>query len=260
MIYDNRELKKRARQKLVGRYGITAGTLLLCNLITTALFELIQSVIPGNLYSLSQASSMFSIAAYLVCSIIIVFLGNILRSGYRYLHMNIARQQPCSVSNLFYGFNHQPDKVILLILRVLSINLLYMLPCLFISYVVGSLFYTLLGTSIEIFSITAIIVAAIVLIPVNLRYVLIFNLWADYPDLTVKEMTLKSREMMRGNRTRYFLLILSFIGWYLLALLSLGIGLIWIQPYVMMTCTQFYLELNESQRDTAYWSNERYNG
>ena len=260
MIYDNRELKKRARQKLVGRYGITAGTLLLCNLIITILFEPIQSMIPGNLSSLRRASSLFSIAAYLVCSIIIVFLGNILLSGYRYLHMNIARERSCSVSNLFYGFNHQPDKVILLILRVLLINLLYMLPCLFISYVVGSLFYTLLGTSIEIFFITAVIIAAIVLIPVNLRYVLIFNLWADYPDLTAKEMTLKSREMMRGNRTRYFLLILSFIGWYLLALLSLGIGLIWIQPYVMMTCTQFYLDLNESPRDTAYWSDERYNG
>ena len=221
MIYDNRELKKRARQKLVGRYGITAGTLLLCNLIITILFEPIQSMIPGNLSSLRRASSLFSIAA---------------------------------------GFNHQPDKVILLILRVLLINLLYMLPCLFISYVVGSLFYTLLGTSIEIFFITAVIIAAIVLIPVNLRYVLIFNLWADYPDLTAREMTQKSREMMQGNRTRYFLLTLSFIGWYLLALLSLGIGLIWIQPYVMMTCTQFYLDLNESPRDTAYWSDERYNG
>ena len=48
---------------------------------------------------------------------------------------------------------------------------------------------------------------------------------------------------------RYFLLELSFIGWSLLGLLTLGIGLLWILPYITQTNTQFYLDLTQQQTE-----------
>ena len=51
---------------------------------------------------------------------------------------------------------------------------------------------------------------------------------------------------MRGNRGNLFLLELSFIGWIFLGFLTLGIGLIWVVPYLQVTVACFYDELTKS--------------
>jgi uncharacterized membrane protein len=40
-----------------------------------------------------------------------------------------------------------------------------------------------------------------------------------------------------------FMLYLSFIGWYLLALLTFGIGYIFLEPYVQQSVANFYEDL-----------------
>lgn len=45
---------------------------------------------------------------------------------------------------------------------------------------------------------------------------------------------------MKGNRGNYFLLQLSFIGWGILAVLSLCIGLLWLTPYIAIAEICFY--------------------
>ena len=50
-----------------------------------------------------------------------------------------------------------------------------------------------------------------------------------------------SNEMMRGHRLRLLGLCLSFLGWILLALLfTLGIGLLWVTPYMNASLVNFY--------------------
>jgi uncharacterized membrane protein len=48
---------------------------------------------------------------------------------------------------------------------------------------------------------------------------------------------------MKGNKWRYFLLALSFLGWILLGILSLGIGFFWIIPYIETTTAAFYYDI-----------------
>lgn len=67
----------------------------------------------------------------------------------------------------------------------------------------------------------------------------------DYPELSPNEARLKSIEMMRGHKWKFFGLQLSFIGWFLLCILSLGIGLIWFIPYTNTSYAAFYLNLKE---------------
>lgn len=50
----------------------------------------------------------------------------------------------------------------------------------------------------------------------------------------------ESQELMQGRKLDLFTLDLSFFGWYLLAFMSLGIGLLWLVPYVEMSQTVFY--------------------
>lgn len=53
----------------------------------------------------------------------------------------------------------------------------------------------------------------------------------------------ESRRLMNGHKWDYFVLQISFIGWYLLGFLTLGIGLIWVVPYASATYSNFYRHL-----------------
>lgn len=65
----------------------------------------------------------------------------------------------------------------------------------------------------------------------------------DHPELSVNEAIHKSSRMMQGHRFDLFFLYLSFIGWFLLALLTCGIGFLWLQPYVECAVASFYNDL-----------------
>jgi len=69
----------------------------------------------------------------------------------------------------------------------------------------------------------------------------------DNPELGPNDARLKSIEMMRGHKWKLFGLELSFIGWFLLCILSLGIGFIWLSPYVQTAHAAFYCDLKEEQ-------------
>lgn len=66
---------------------------------------------------------------------------------------------------------------------------------------------------------------------------------ADNPDIGAVDAINKSKEMMRGYKMKLFLLHLSFIGWFFLCSLTLGIGLLWLIPYVQTSQAKFYEEL-----------------
>lgn len=65
----------------------------------------------------------------------------------------------------------------------------------------------------------------------------------DYPNLTTKEALKISREMMKGHKWDRFVLDLSFMGWVLLCILTLGIGLLWLAPYMQASYAHFYEDL-----------------
>ena len=75
------------------------------------------------------------------------------------------------------------------------------------------------------------------------RYALAPYLMAENPDMDVMEAIAHSKELMDGNKGRLFCLQLSFIGWRLLCVLTLGIGYLWLAPYQNAAEAAFYLEV-----------------
>jgi hypothetical protein len=67
----------------------------------------------------------------------------------------------------------------------------------------------------------------------------------DYPELTIMETLRLSRKMMKGHKMQLFMLQLSFIGWILLNVLTLGLGSLWLTPYMMTTLAAFYHDVRE---------------
>ena len=69
---------------------------------------------------------------------------------------------------------------------------------------------------------------------------------ADEPALSGTAAITRSREMMRGHKWSVFVLDLSFIGWYFLDALTLGIlGVFYVHPYVAATDAELYRALKE---------------
>ncbi|MGR3742334.1 DUF975 family protein [Companilactobacillus sp. DQM5] len=57
----------------------------------------------------------------------------------------------------------------------------------------------------------------------------------------------QSRKLMNGHKFDYFVLQLSYIGWMLLGIITLGIGLLWVAPYVQATNAAFFNDLVKNQ-------------
>ena len=55
---------------------------------------------------------------------------------------------------------------------------------------------------------------------------------------------------MDGHKWQLFCLHLSFIGWWLLCILTLGIGTLWLAPYIQNSTAAFYEDL-KNQFDSA---------
>lgn len=70
----------------------------------------------------------------------------------------------------------------------------------------------------------------------------------DRPDLDADDCIHESRMMMKGYKWKLFCLDLSFIGWAILCVFTLGIGNLWLHPYVEASHAKFYEELR-ARRD-----------
>jgi uncharacterized membrane protein len=77
----------------------------------------------------------------------------------------------------------------------------------------------------------------------SFQYILVPYILAENPEIEWRRALDLSREMTDGNKFRIFVLGLSFIGWYLLGALALGIGLIFVAPYAEATMAELYAHL-----------------
>lgn len=84
------------------------------------------------------------------------------------------------------------------------------------------------------------------------EYRMVPYILADNPDIDAKEAFARSKEMMMGYKGFAFGLDASFIGWWIVELLTLGIaGLFWVNPYYFSACAELYIQLNDSRDDSV---------
>lgn len=75
---------------------------------------------------------------------------------------------------------------------------------------------------------------------------------ADNPDIGASRAIELSNRMTDGEKWDMFVLDLSFIGWYLLGLIALGIGVLFVMPYEDATKAELYLVLREKAVNRSY--------
>ena len=92
------------------------------------------------------------------------------------------------------------------------------------------------------------------------EYYMVPYLLAEYPDMSWKEASSRSREMMSGNKWNTFILEISFLPWEFLSVITWGIaGILYVNPYVDATKTELYDVLaGSSKQQEDYYNNQYY--
>ncbi len=73
------------------------------------------------------------------------------------------------------------------------------------------------------------------------RYAMAFFIIADDEDCGPLEAISRSKEMMKGNKWKFFCLNWRFFGWALLAtFFTFGLGYLWLIPYMQTSFAKFY--------------------
>lgn len=84
----------------------------------------------------------------------------------------------------------------------------------------------------------------------SLAYSQAYFIYRDSVDqgrpITYLDAITQSRRLMDGHKLEYFVLSLSFIGWLLLVLITAGIAMIFVQPYLSLTMANFYHHLRDT--------------
>jgi uncharacterized membrane protein len=156
----------------------------------------------------SAASMLFGIGLFII--------GGPLTLGYSGYFIRKARGEPVSLNNLFDGFNLFGPSLLLFLLEFIFIFCWSLL--LFIPGLIKCLSYSMA-----------------------------FFILRDNPGMNALEAISASKKMMHGRKGRLFGLFLSFIGWVLLCILTLGIGFLWLVPYMHLSMAHFYEDLKKEQ-------------
>lgn len=74
-------------------------------------------------------------------------------------------------------------------------------------------------------------------------YAMTYYVLRDHPELQFNGAINRSMDMMKGHKFDLFYLQLTFVGWALLCILTAGIGLLWLVPYMSAAQAHFYEDL-----------------
>ena len=232
MNWDRATLKGMAKKALMGSYwkSVLVGFLLMICTATASSgtargAEQAESQADAGIFDQLTNNPYFGVIAMVIAAV--ALLAGIAGLALRILVMNpleigIRRYfmedlyAPCELDRLTYGFKmNYVNGVITMLLRVVFIalwTLLLIIPGIIKSY----------------------------------EYRMIPYLLAENPDLEWRDAFATSKRMMDGEKWNAFVLDLSFIGWILLSLITLGlVGIFYVNPYKGLTDAALYMALRE---------------
>ena len=235
-----KDLKRIARGNLYRNYSILIRVSIWISLIIT----LIETP-----FSMLQTGEQFSPSniIYYIASLIINLLAIILVCGQHKMHLSLARSGQMDIKDFWAPLRNQPDRYIIANFLLFGFELLALLP------VAGGCAILYFNTPSGIWIVAAILIllGALLSYLVTLNFSFVFYVLLDHEELSIIEAFRYTYKMMRSHKRRLFYLDLSFIGMYFLGILSMGIGLFWIEPYISQTTVLLYLNIQGELESTV---------
>lgn len=146
-----------------------------------------------------------------------ILLGGVIGLGVSKFVLNLAtNKEEASFNDLFSGFNIYLKTVGLWI--VISIIIAFLSLLLIVPGIIAALMYSQ-----------------------------VFFILSEDNTKSISQCLSESSKVMKGHKVDLFVLYLSFIGWWLLAAITFGIGALYVYPYQQVTSANFYLALKNRQ-------------
>lgn len=229
------ELKALSRKQLIGKYGIAisalltvAATVFLCNSVLPILYSFVPSALPW---------------INILISIFFSLLLSVFTIGEAKLFLNIVTYTPVRSQDIFYGYGNYFGKS----MSIGAIQLLIFYSTISLpSYLIRE------GLSNSPTNSTYLLLTALGLVGIITYTVLslLFSqarfLLVDLPNLKTMDIFRYSIRIMKSNKGKLLYIWISFIPLLLISLLSFGIALLWIIPYIQATLANFYLDYMRS--------------
>ncbi|MBQ7596581.1 MAG: DUF975 family protein [Clostridia bacterium] len=87
-------------------------------------------------------------------------------------------------------------------------------------------------------------------------YSMAYYIKVDHPEYDWRKCLKESEALTKGHKGELFVLDLSFIGWLIVGSLCLGVGVLWVAPYMDLTKANFYNDLVAQQTGTVEFEQE----
>lgn len=217
------DMRAKAREILKGRWNVvlavTFVAALLGGLVASAGVDIDLNLNEDHLQLMPQNVKQFFLT-YLAfaggvggtLNLVHFILGGTVQLGYCKYLLKLHDGEEGEMHDLFSEFNRFGDGFILSLLTGLYVflwSLLFIIPGIIAAY----------------------------------RYAMAPFIMEENPGMTPSEAINASKKMMDGHKGELFTLNLTFIGWHLLNGLTLGIGSLWLNPYLNVTRAVFYRDL-----------------
>lgn len=176
----------------------------------TAIATLIYLLIEGSIYFATGTKDHSRPSP--LGNIVLVLITGPLAIGFIFYFMQLTHGKETSIADIFNGFKRYGRSL-------------------------GT--YLLVG----IFTLLWLLLFIIPGIIKSFSYSMTFYILNEDPNVTPNEAINRSMEMMKGHKWKLFCLSLRFLGWIILGCLTLGIGFLWIVPYMQVSMILFYEDI-----------------
>lgn len=168
-----------------------------------------------------------SLGIGLLFSIIMQVITTLCNLGIFKIALDISRDQPSSLGNLFSYPIHNFSKL----MKLLVVNIVF----------------TLITTILQQIPIVGSLAYLVIIIYVTPVLAILPFMIIDDENTNILELIKQANNLVTKKRIAYYALIASFIGWYLLAIPTLGLILLWLVPYQTTALSNFYLSLKKEK-------------
>lgn len=149
-----------------------------------------------------------------VGGMIALIIGGPMLLGASIFTLNIANKKEAEIGQIFQGFQRFAESLVAYLLMIVYV-------------VLWSLLFIIPG------------------IIAGLAYSQTFYILAEDQKISGSEALKKSKQMMQGKKWQFFCLNLRFVGWTILCVFTLGIGFLWLIPYMQVSFAEFYKSLKK---------------
>ncbi|MBQ3558571.1 MAG: DUF975 family protein [Agathobacter sp.] len=227
-----KELKRIARGNLQGNFLELIRAFIFCNLIVSLIempFSMMRNEVPFSTQNI----------IYYVAVLLITIASVVLTVGQYCLHLSVARKGELHLKELFYPIKYDANRLIIAEAILFVVRLVALAP------VAGAvaIIYFYDTTTMYLTALVLSVIGCVLTVLVEMTFGLTYFVLIDNEEWTVMQALKSAIQLVKGHKRRFFYMQLSFTGMYFLTLLTLGIGILWVQPYVMQTTTLFYLDV-----------------